>query len=138
MNSHKDEGQVFHDRADHEDTLHLSRTDLFISFNGFLAVAVGLVDDLVIRLVFIGMVLVVNVAWGLWAPNARRFIRALRNAGGHRVIFQYFTELHTGKTGQPHVRNYQFGCHQVAIHGFKSSKCGWICFLKQHLQKFQI
>ena len=84
MNSHKDEGQVFHDRADHEDTLHLSRTDLFISFNGFLAVAVGLVDDLVIRLVFIGMVLVVNVAWGLWAPNARRFIRALRNAGGHR------------------------------------------------------
>lgn len=84
MSSEQDGSQVFHDRADHEDTLLLSRTNLFISFNGFLAIAVGLVGDRVIKMMFILMVLIVNLAWCRWAPEARNYIRALRDTGGNR------------------------------------------------------
>jgi hypothetical protein len=79
-----DEVKTFHDRADHEDQLHASRTDLFVSFNGIMAVAVGFADDKQVKLIFVAMVLLVNVAWALWAPNARIFVRALRDAGSTR------------------------------------------------------
>src|SRR2546427_8305713 len=78
-------GSDFHERANHEDKLHIGRTGLFISFNGFLAVAVGLVEDVVVKIVFVFLVSAIDLAWGLSAQNAQKFIRALRNAGGVRA-----------------------------------------------------
>jgi hypothetical protein len=83
MNDEKKACQ-YHDRADHEDNLHVSRTGLFISFNGFLAVAVGLVGDQVIKTAFVCIAVAVDALWAVWAPKARRFIRALRDAGRDR------------------------------------------------------
>jgi len=76
---------VFHERANHEDNLHLSRTDLLISFNGFLAIAVGLVEDNEVKIIFALMVLIVDITWALWAQDASKFIRSLRDAGEERA-----------------------------------------------------
>ena len=37
-----DELKVLHNRTNHEDNLHINRTSVFLNFNGFMAVAVGL------------------------------------------------------------------------------------------------
>ena len=77
---------VFHQRADHEDNLFVNRTYVFITFNAFLAVAVGLTSaqPATVRFTFIFMALLVDLAWCLWAPRSRTFIRDLRDAGGDR------------------------------------------------------
>jgi hypothetical protein len=84
MSSETKGSQAYHARADHEDNLHVSRTNLFIGFNGFLAIAVGLRPDFLTKVCFIILALILDISWALWAPNARRLIRALRNAGGER------------------------------------------------------
>jgi hypothetical protein len=79
--------EAFHKRADHEDDLFVSRTGLFMSFNGFMAVAVNLVNpnERNIRIVFAVMAIALNVFWAIWAPRARTFIYALRQAGRARA-----------------------------------------------------
>ena len=34
--------------------------------------------------IFAGMIIFVNILWVLWAPDARKYIRYLRNSGGER------------------------------------------------------
>lgn len=74
-----------HERANHEDILHVRRLSLFLTFNGFLAVAVGFLDDNWPKIIFAFVALLFNVLWGFWAPNVRKFIRALRDAGRDRA-----------------------------------------------------
>jgi hypothetical protein len=76
--------QIYHDRADHEDNLHMSRTKSFISCNAFFAVAMGIVADGMMKLFFSAMILIVNFLWFLWARNGRAFIRLLRDKGKAR------------------------------------------------------
>lgn len=84
MSSQPDQNLHFHERANHEDNLLIARTNMVISFNGFLAIAVGLVSENLIRIVFVALVLAIDVAWVAWAPRARRFIQSLRDAGATR------------------------------------------------------
>ena len=72
-----DPKHIYHLRADHEDNLHNARTSIFISLNGFIAVSVGLVDDLVIKIVFVIIVLTIDFVWGAWAPDGQKYIHAL-------------------------------------------------------------
>src|ERR1017187_9571077 len=74
----------YHDRANHEDNLHVSRTSLFVSFNGFLMVAVGFVTNQAIQTAFVLIAIVFDALWTLWAPHARLFIRKLRDSGCDR------------------------------------------------------
>jgi len=93
---------VYHGRANHEDNLFLSRTSLFLSFNGFMAVAVGLVNDQTMRVVFAAMAIALDVLWARWAPRSRRFIRELRNAGAMRadqVLWQKLFDRKEGSRG---------------------------------------
>ncbi len=76
-----EEVSIYHDRANHEDNLHVNRTLVFISFNGFIAVAVGLPASRGAKLIFLVMVLLVDFLWAMWAKNAVTYIRALREAG---------------------------------------------------------
>lgn len=71
----KEQLDIYHGRADHEDNLNLARASLFISVNGFFAIALGFVDDDKLKIIFAGIVLVVNLCWVLWSPNGRIFIR---------------------------------------------------------------
>lgn len=82
--SKKEELNIYHGRANHEDILNLGRTTLFISVNAFFAIALGLVDYIEIKIVFALMVLIITIFWCLWAPNVREFIRQLRDAGEER------------------------------------------------------
>lgn len=85
MNDDVKKNNFYHERANHESQIHLSRSSLFISFNGFFAIALSLVDeDNMIKIIFAVLSLFVNLFWLLWAPNARKYIRALRDAGKNR------------------------------------------------------
>ena len=84
---------VYHERANHEDNLHVSRTNAFISVNGFVAVAVGLTNETWLRLVFSLMVLSIDIAWARWASQASIFIRALRDAGQDRADEQLWRRV---------------------------------------------
>jgi hypothetical protein len=80
-----DNYDIFHERAEHEDRLNMSRLSYFLSANGFLAVAVGLTDEKVLKIIFTVVILTLNILWILWSPRAWIFIRALRNAGAKRA-----------------------------------------------------
>lgn len=92
--------KAYHERANHEDNLLVSRTSLFIGFNGFLAVAVNLAkDDTLTKVVFAFLVFVVDIAWRFWAPRARTFIRALRDRGFARADEELYVEV-LGREGR--------------------------------------
>jgi hypothetical protein len=79
------DNDVYHERANYEDILHTRRLGLFLTFNSFLAVAVGLLDDNPPKIVFAVVALLLDVFWILWSRNAGVFIRKLRDAGNSRV-----------------------------------------------------
>lgn len=79
------EKETVHRRADHEDSLFVSRTSAFMGFNGFIAAAIGFTKDSNVKYVFLGMVLLVDIAWALWAGRPTAVIRALRKAGKDRI-----------------------------------------------------
>src|SRR5580704_6217606 len=88
---------LFHERADHEDNLYLSRASVLLSFNGFIAVAVGLpMTPALLRCVLSLMVLAVDSLWVRWAPNSLLFIRGLRSAGRDRPDEQLRLGLFAG------------------------------------------
>lgn len=76
---------IYHDRANHEDNLHVNRSAVFINLNGFFGVAVGVIKSPVIGLVFSVMILVIDVSWTLWAMEALDFIHRLREHGKGRA-----------------------------------------------------
>jgi hypothetical protein len=76
---------IVHDRANHEDNLHVNRVSLLVAVNGFFAVAVGLTPTASQKLIFSGMILVVDCLWAMWASDAGIFIRKLREAGANRA-----------------------------------------------------
>lgn len=84
---------VYHERANHEDILHTRRLGLFLTFNSFLAVAVGLTYEHFIIILFAFIGFGVSLFWILWARNAGIFIRALRDAGGSRVDQELWTRV---------------------------------------------
>lgn len=127
MSSDQENGQSVHRRADHEDVLNLSRTGMFISLNGFLAVAVGLVGDRTVKIGFVCLVLLVDGAWVLWAPNARRFIRTLRDAGKDRIDEQLWN-----RTVGKRERKYRWITDPLTIMSFYVPgvfTVGWIMML---------
>jgi hypothetical protein len=83
--TNKDDINNFHDRANHEDILHTRRLGLFLSFNGFLVVAIGFQVDDWLKILFASVGLVFNIFWLIWSRNAGVFIRALRDAGKLRA-----------------------------------------------------
>ncbi len=89
----------YHQRADHEDTLFVARTNVFLVFNGFLAVAVGIVTDRPVKIVFVSLVLIVDLLWTRWAPNSKKFIRALRDSGREREDERLWRDTVGGETG---------------------------------------
>ena len=84
---------VYHERANHEDNLHVSRTNAFISLNGFVAVAVGWTHETWLQLGFSLMAFLIDFAWALWAKQASIFIRALRDAGQNRADEQLWQRV---------------------------------------------
>src|SRR5260370_42716490 len=88
-----DQDNMLHETANHEANLNVNRPYVFISLNGFFAVAVGLVKDPVVSFIFSGMVLLVDLVWARWAGNARIFMRALRDAGTERPDEQLWQRL---------------------------------------------
>jgi hypothetical protein len=87
---------TFHQRADHEDNLFLNRTYVLLTFNGFLALAVGLAPAQQARVGFVVMALVADLAWGFWARRSKRFIHALRKAGHEREDQKLWHRIFSG------------------------------------------
>lgn len=83
-NSEKELLDIYHSRANHEDILHNSRTGIFLTFNSFMIIAVSITENILMRIIFAVIVLVINIFWIRWAPNARKFIRLLRDLGANR------------------------------------------------------
>ena len=81
----KEEIEICHKRADHEDNLNLSRTTMLITLNSFFAVAVSITTVRIVLIVYSSVVLLIDLAWTSWAPNVRKFIKLLReNHGSER------------------------------------------------------
>lgn len=90
---------IFHDRANHEDNLHVNRSSVFINLNGFFGVAVGIIKFPVMGLIFSVMILVVDVLWTVCATDAPTFIRELRDAGGERADEELWKKVHMREGG---------------------------------------
>lgn len=85
MCQHIENENYCHERANHEDNLFVSRTNIFIGVNGFFVIGIGLIKgDVNLQIILTFMIIIINIIWLLWAPRSRKFIRALRDSGSKR------------------------------------------------------
>lgn len=92
---------LYHGRANHEDNLHVSRTSVFLNFNGFIAVAVGIAKETWLMLLFSLTAFLIDLVWALWASDASTFIRGLRDHGGGRADEQLWQRQRKDRRWRP-------------------------------------
>lgn len=97
-----------HQRANHEDILHATRLGIFLTFNAFVGVVIGVSTNPIVPIVFAVLGFSVGWCWIRWAGDAAITIRVLRDAGVQSIdekLWNYYVRKLGRKFGALSIFN---------------------------------